>query len=145
MDTMNLENVASVAARECIRQHVGISRLSTLLEAYRLVYGMTRTEVMTGGAAFIANLGGVVEPDNRGKFRTSPVTFLNGGTAARSNEIERLMYNLITHGERLTPEEWTKQFLWIHPFTDGNGRTAWVLYNLLNETMADPLPLPKFF
>lgn len=147
MDTMNLERVATLAARECIRQHVGIDRLSTLLDGYGYAARNMRDRagLVDAGAEGLALLGGIVEPDNHGRFRTSPVTFRDGGTAARSNEIERLLDTLFMHGDTLTVEEWTKQFLWIHPFVDGNGRTAFVLYNVLNGTLDHPEPLPEFF
>lgn len=147
MNTMNLERVAALAARECIRQHVGIERLSTLLKGYEHAakHIKTREGLIERGYEELTYLAGIVEPDNNGRFRNSPVTFRDGGTAARASEIERLLFSLYAHGDALTAEEWTKQFLWIHPFVDGNGRTGWVLYNLLNGTLDDPLPLPEFF
>lgn len=141
---MDLERVASVAASECVRQHVDIDRLVTLLNGYRAAYGMSRTDLMSAGPKFVAHLGGIIEPDNFGLFRTSPVTFRSGGTSAPHCEIDRLVESLMVNGDLLTPFEWTKQFLWIHPFTDGNGRCAFVLYNMLNKTMDYPWPLPEF-
>ena len=47
-----------------------------------------------------------------------------------------------------TPEaigEWIRQFLVIHPFVDGNGRTALVLYNWLLGTLDDPQKYPDYF
>jgi fido (protein-threonine AMPylation protein) len=42
------------------------------------------------------------------------------------------------------PIEAVRSFLRIHPFTDGNGRVAFVLYNWLNHTLLAPAPLPDF-
>lgn len=144
---MNLERVATLAARECIRQHVGIERLSTLLRGYEYVAKniQTREGLLERGVEELEYIGGIIEPDNHGRFRVTPVTFRDGGTAAAHADIDRLLWNLFYHGENLTVDEWVKQFLWIHPFVDGNGRTAFVLYNLLNGTLDEPLPLPEYF
>lgn len=144
---MDLERVALVAAGECIRQHVGIERLITLLKGYEYTvnYIKDREGLIERGYEGVEYLGGVIEPDNYGRFRTTPVTFRDGGTAAPHADIERLMFNLFAYGDQLSADEWTKQFLWIHPFTDGNGRCAWVLYNVLNGTLDNPVPLPVFF
>lgn len=146
MDT-NLTQIAQVAASECIRQHVGLDRLVTLLDAYRKVVDLNvdSLDSVTDPMAFIQWLAGEVEPDNYGRFRTTPVTFANGGTAAPASEVPRLIAQLCTLGDSLTADEWIKEFLWIHPFTDGNGRTGWVLYNLIAGTLDSPVALPKFF
>jgi Fic family protein len=38
-----------------------------------------------------------------------------------------------------------REFLIIHPFTDGNGRVASLVWNYLRGTIANPEPLPYFF
>lgn len=146
----NLVQIAQVAASECVRQHVGLNRLVTLLDAYRQVVSMDVDSMSAffqekNPERFIRWLAGEVEPDNQGRFRTTPVTFANGGTAAPASEVPRLVAQLCAIGDSLTADEWTKEFLWIHPFSDGNGRTGWILYNILSGTMDNPVPLPKFF
>lgn len=144
---MNLTRVATVAAGECIKQNVGIDRLTTLLQGYSHVskHVVDRPSLIEWGIDGLAQLGGMIEPDNNGRFRATPVTFRNGGTAAHHSGIEDLLLRLYENGNFLTPDEWIAQFLWIHPFTDGNGRTAWVLHNLLSNSMDNPHPLPEFF
>ena len=38
-----------------------------------------------------------------------------------------------------------KMFLDIHPFADGNGRTASILRNRMLGTLNDPTPLPFYY
>jgi len=139
---MNIHAIASAAAIECERQHVGIERLWTLIRGYEYASSLSPADITMGSIAILA---GIVEPDNGGVYRKTPVTFANGGTAANAADVVRLVSGLIVHGNDLTVDEWIKEFLWIHPFTDGNGRTAWVLYNFKNGTMNDPVALPDFF
>lgn len=139
---LNLVHIATRAVAECERQHVGLERLHTLLAGYEYAVNHA-TDPFT--YEFIMTLGGLVEPDNQGRSRITPVTFTRSvSKAANHAEVDRLLGNLITYGDEMSAEEWLKQFLFIHPFVDGNGRTAWVLYQMLKGTLEDPLPLPYF-
>jgi len=91
----------------------------------------------------ILDIWAEVQNQNIGRFRNTPVTFASGGSSANHEEIHRLVTNLIAHGDVLSPKEWVREFVWIHPFFDGNGRMGAILFNLLNGTLDNPLPLPK--
>jgi len=52
---------------------------------------------------------------------------------------------LFAHQDQLTTDEFVVEFLKIHPFKDGNGRVAFLLYNILNNSLDDPAPLPDYF
>lgn len=86
------------------------------------------------------------------------MTFQNGGSSAHAAEIPRLMDSLLGNIDFFydTPPQSpegilhevnaiTKQFLWIHPFADGNGRVGFLLFNYLMGTLDNPLPLPDYF
>ena len=64
-------------------------------------------------------------------YRTTPVTFLNGNTGAKADQIPRLMDQLcdsdLWDDDR---EAFVLEFLKIHPFEDGNGRVAAILMNM---------------
>lgn len=85
----------------------------------------------------VKEIGFLVDKRNNG-FRLTPVTFANGSQAASSHDIKRLMskwvdnYNNEAQQETLDRSRLIKEFLWIHPFKDGNGRTAFVLHNMLS-------------
>lgn len=156
---MSLVAIATGAAVECERQQVGIRQLGYLLNAHAhaCFYGMR-----TPGD--IISLAVKVEPyKNLHGFRKTPVTFQNGGSSAMASEISRLVDQLcesvhmfiidpsaedLAHSMAVTKDQLlnalVKEFLWIHPFVDGNGRVAWLLYNYLMGTLDNPLPLPDF-
>lgn len=46
---------------------------------------------------------------------------------------------------RLNADFFTREFLLIHPFADGNGRVASLMWNVINGTIADPEMMPYFF
>lgn len=87
-------------------------------------------------------------------FRVTPVVFKNGGTAASPSTVAMAIERHFDHIDILADSEdlivelamvFTRNLLNIHPWRDGNGRTAVILYNWWNKTLADPLPLPDFY
>lgn len=147
MTEPDLVRIATVAAGECVRQRVGFRRLTYLLGAYDYALFTAATarprKPLRGDALHLA---GMIEPTKAAQYRTTPVTFQNGGTAAHHSQIERTMFRMFNLLDADTdPDEFTKAFLDVHPFADGNGRTAWVLWNWLRGTLHYPDPLPDFY
>jgi hypothetical protein len=84
-------------------------------------------------------------------LRSSHVGFMNGGSACPTNEVpdrfQRLMelWDISMCGWPLDVDQWVKRLLDIHPWVDGNGRTASILRNWMLGTLDDPTPLPYWY
>lgn len=145
---MNLVKIATACAVECERQQVGLVELGYLIKAYTYVQfnGL-------GNESIFQLVGRTVEPlkNQHGLYRITPVTFQNGGSSANASAIPRLMEQLVeniaitSYNRNETEARYlTREFLWIHPFADGNGRISFLLLNYLLGTLDDPLALPDF-
>ncbi len=81
-------------------------------------------------------------------YRTTPVNFAGGGHASKAQTIPDAMPRLISHapekGEFTAWYPWIRAYLNIHPFQDGNGRTASLLFNWGMVTLDEPFPLPYY-
>lgn len=161
---MNLVAIANACAVECERQQVGLTELSWLIEAYsNLHFYVNHAQNPILSLDHFLSLGKTVEMLNSRGFRNTPVTFGNGGSSAPASEIPRLMEQLVEnihafvadppakvapHSSAVSHEDLaralTKEFLWVHPFVDGNGRLGFLLYNYLMGTLDQPLALPDF-
>lgn len=136
---MDIVRISTTAAKECVRQHVGLDRVAMLLEGYlfAMANGISLDSVMT--------MARIIEPTNQGKFRTGAVTFINGGISSNPVSIPPQMVRLFSMiDDDTVPYEFVRAFELIHPFSDGNGRVGWVLYNYLSDTMEAPKELPDF-
>ena len=72
----------------------------------------------------------VVQTLGYADYRETPVVFANGNRGVSWMEIPRLMEQLCKTDLYWTnTKEFLIEFLKIHPFADGNGRTASILYN----------------
>lgn len=149
---MDLRRVAHAATLEAERQEVDLYALARLLDAYAFVYehwtwlDLPDHQFTIG---HVLQLGAMIEPGRANKLRRTPVVFRNGGTSASHDMVYELLEHRIEevstdHEGHLTVEEFIREFLWIHPFEDGNGRVAWILQNWLNRTMDRPEPLKEY-
>ncbi len=138
---------------ECDRQHVGEDRQVMLYEAYDYVQSARHDGIMI--MPFLLHAAGLIEPSNGGKFRTTPVSFngIVGGVPPES--IERAMKSWIDYFNAVLDlnngadddriDRVIGEFLDIHPFSDGNGRTAWLLRVWMLNQWNDPQPLPDYY
>lgn len=106
------------------------------------------------GVADIHNINScVMNNPQRWGFRNTPVTFQNGGSSCSPSKIPEAMVRhlgmihpdgglILFHPEDV--DRWIKQFLWIHPYEDGNGRTASILRNWMMGTLDNPTDLPDY-
>jgi hypothetical protein len=139
----NMSAIVSACVTECERQQVGLDRVGRLIQAYAYAIEQTKSLPKEHDLFYIA---GLIEPANKGGYRATPVTFENGGSSAPPrlipNTIKRLFEVLDWD---VAPDVFTRSLLQIHPFSEGNGRTAFVIYNWLSRTLDNPLPLPDYF
>lgn len=144
---VGVKTLVQVARAECERQQVGSSRVTSLLMTVQFVRGLSPTH-LDSNPIFLMRLAAMVEPDNNGQFRRTPVTFANCGSSCSPDRVQGAMDRLLSmFPQTLTEEivdEWIRDFLWIHPFTDGNGRLAWLLRTWLLNLFEDPVPLPDY-
>ena len=144
-----VDRIKRAIAFECDRQHVGADRREFLWQAYQRAYAVVQQKGQLS-YELVLELAGMLEPSNGGRVRITPVTFQDGGSSANPTAVPGALRTLVSFagtvaGEVEAVEEWTRQFLWIHPFSDGNGRAGWLLYNWLLDRWRDPVKLPYFF
>lgn len=85
-------------------------------------------------------------------YRFGPAVFNQGRDAIAPHLIERTMetwHKSISSQSKENlarlADDYIKDFLDIHPFVDGNGRVASLLWNHAKNTLLDPEPLPYFY
>lgn len=146
-----ISNVLNPIVEEVERQGEGsYESVLGLLDAWKDLryYDSERAyKPLTVDALCRANLLAMMHrPDSTGALRRVPVTFANGGTAMPHGLVPRAFENLMEANAegRLTPEEFYQELMYIHPWTDGNGRIGFLVYNLLQETYFDLVPAPHY-
>lgn len=159
---MNIVKMATAAARECERQEVGLDYVARLLEAAHLVHRRIQPPISDKliSEGFWKYIAGLIEPRNFSSYRHVPVSFADMSQGIPWANVPRAMEQwwseipaVFTHpwgGEKVHLQVvWVdnliKDFLKIHPFVDGNGRTAWLLRVWMLNQWDDPQPLPDYF
>ncbi len=137
-----IEDITSRCVAECVRQGVGVDAVGRLLVAYN--YALDRAAQLPTEHD-VLEIAKLVDPWTQGTYRSTPVTFDDGGSGTDWREVPDAMHRLfgaLDFGAE--PAGVVRSFLRIHSFTDGNGRLAFVLYNWSNQTLLSPAPLPAF-
>lgn len=141
----NMHVIASQCVDECERQQVELPELACLLEAY---WWALETSSVSAVPSInqMCQVALLIEPVKARDYRKIPVTFADGKTAPPhttiSDNINRMWKLLDLDTD---PDAFVKAFLDVHPFLDGNGRTAFILYNWLNRSLDNPVALPDFY
>ena len=133
---------------EAIRQGVGSLELERLIKAFiwlkrHLDYDCRLGIHFTVG--LILEVASQIEPVQAASIRATPVTFQNGSLGLNPQLIQRALVSLAGQFHSLPADEFIKELLVIHPFADGNGRTAFALYNFITNRMTAPAPLQDYF
>lgn len=149
-----LDKIREAVNVECDRQKVGERERKNLFDTY-MVHFFNHDMEMT--IPRLRELAFQIEQNNGGRFRTTPVTFgeIVGGVdpsviSAAMNQWVKHFNNAVHELEMYTAnfklcDQVVKSFLDIHPFSDGNGRTAWLLRVWLLDQWDFPQPLPNYY
>jgi len=120
----------------------GIQRVGWMLEAWSYALQVSSNSLLIGDVLVI---GRMIEPaKNEGGFRTVPV-WVGSKPCLPAIEISSHMETLFRNKSALNPFEFYRALLEIHPFIDGNGRSAKVVLNWLNGTLLTPVFPPNDF
>ena len=140
------EEVVGALKDELRRQHdESEAALGSMVAAWQYTLTVERhlheAELLAIHAKAVAHMAG----PSMDSYRRTPVTFANGSTGLEASLIPRAMKNLVSSLGALTPEEFYKELMLIHPWQDGNGRTGFLAYNLMRNSLFDMTPAPDFF
>lgn len=153
---------------ECHRQHVtNYGDFAKALDWASINLGQPFLNSTQFGT-FVQELANKCEPDVNAwrnvaygtydNMRTSHVGFMHGGSAAPAGEVRERFNRWCELAFDMLPtirenpadtnvyytDQLIKQLLDIHPWADGNGRTASILRNWMLGTLDDPAPLPHW-
>jgi hypothetical protein len=149
---------------ECQRQHVG--NYGDFATGWQIARDRESVGSWQEFAIFVMRIARAVDyanlyrPGEGENLRTSHVGFMHGGSAAPAGEVRERFdrWCEFTHEwlrdwgpmvDGLQPpyeiDSLIKQLLDIHPWADGNGRTASILRNWMLRQLDDPEPLPFYY
>lgn len=145
-------NVLDYVAHETERQSGTIREGLGMYGAWQYFVDYTEHEGDYIAEGALIHMHRLIKNENRGGYRLMEVTFNQMSyPPVPADSVPRAMKRLIELINRVdtTWNEWAdylaREFLIVHPFSDGNGRVASLLWNRLRGTLGDPEPMPYFF
>lgn len=143
--TFQQMNIVRWCANECHNQRSGEKSVARMIEAYNRAINHELCGDMVS-ESMICGLARTIDPRNDKGYRQTEVTFQDEVVpATKAQLVPRAMERLLENMDGATVDEFVRTFLVIHPFEDGNGRIAAILYNYLNGDLEAPQPLPVYF
>jgi hypothetical protein len=132
--------------KECeLQEDTAIESIYNMFRAYEYAQRMYKKD-STIFYNDVMYLGQLVKPEtNRKGIRTTPVIFKDLSLGLAPELIEHTLKNFLTFQREISVDQFYKIFEQIHPFEDGNGRVGAILYNMLNNSMDDPILPPDLF
>lgn len=146
-----LTNVMDFCAEEVKRQLAGPQAVADMFVGWQYAAQNPPNSVTNDPKyleTFIRSLDAYILGGRKGEvaaYRTVPVYFGLSEVAMSWRNVPRAMESLCKAANDVEPSVFVFEFLTIHPFLDGNGRTAAILLNWLCKRMGNPLPLPDYF
>lgn len=134
-------NVRHWALRETLRQQAALSSAPRLERAYRLAAANPSKLRSVSG---LVEVHQIFEPEHAG-LRRVPAVFHQGPPAVDHREVPGALDRLLRFYDEADDDEWVKSFLDIHPFADGNGRMASIIYNVRKGNGENPVQLPYYY
>lgn len=145
MFTRSHLQIVKFIAEEVTRQQAEPDKVYCMLVAWQhaldyfeVAKKENRTRQMLS-SGLVEHWGRLIEPEkNKDGFRTVDV-FVGGHRCPDPSQVPMLMHDWAqTVKGGLTPELTYISFLEVHPFKDGNGRTAKLIYFWLCEKLLEP-------
>lgn len=133
-----VRRIVSYCSEEVRRQQDGPLHVGYMVDAW-----MDAIEHQFRGLGIdlvtIEHWGELVEPDdNHFGFRTGNV-WIGNHMAPGMDRIQGLMERWLANLSDMEAVEAYKEFEYIHPFYDGNGRTGKIILNYVNGSLLDPV------
>lgn len=144
-------NITKYIHDEVVRQKS--TKFAEMYEAWQLLNGTPIDEVGRIDI-LLMEVAKLVEPEvnafipgTGSNLRTTEVGFMNGGKATKAIEVREQFHRLCGFWSPKLEEvdPWVKTLLEIHPWADGNGRTASLIRNFMLNNLNTPEALPYYF
>lgn len=139
-------------AQNCERQQSGEMSVYKMCDTLAL---MRQRRALYGSAildhTMISEIAYRIAPRNGGTYRDTYVTrsgeirIIGVDPRKIPDAMETLLVAYSNPMFEMTAIEFTREFLEIHPFIDGNGRSSAIIYNYINDTLDEPVDHPDYY